>query len=137
MAKSKVKVSAAAAIRQLDAAFMSGAASKDAKTIVQTVYTSDAVLMPPNGPSVKGRSNIQQFLQGMLDTGAVNVTVKTAQVDADGDLACGRGVYSMRVPGPDGTRQDDTGKYIIVCRRQRDGSWRVVADIWNSDRPTS
>ncbi|HEX5817725.1 MAG TPA: hypothetical protein VFY20_02535, partial [Gemmatimonadales bacterium] len=26
----------------------------------------------------------------------------------------------------------DSGKYVLCLRRQRDGAWRVVADMWNA-----
>jgi ketosteroid isomerase-like protein len=27
----------------------------------------------------------------------------------------------------------DTGKYVVVHRKQPDGGWRLGLDIWNSD----
>jgi ketosteroid isomerase-like protein len=30
---------------------------------------------------------------------------------------------------------DYTGKYVVLWRKQTDGSWRVAADIWNPDAP--
>jgi len=129
------RIDPATAIRQLDRAFMSAAASKDAKALVNAFYTADAVLLPPNAPLVKGRSAIQAFFQGLLDAGATGVTLKTTKIDADGALAYGRGAYGFALPRPDGTAQRQVGKYIVVYRRQRDGSWRAVADIFNSDSP--
>ncbi|MCH7490100.1 MAG: hypothetical protein IID05_05335 [Gemmatimonadetes bacterium] len=29
----------------------------------------------------------------------------------------------------------DVGKGFHVYRRQRDGSWKIAQDIWNSDNP--
>jgi ketosteroid isomerase-like protein len=29
----------------------------------------------------------------------------------------------------------DKGKYLVVMKRQVDGSWKVAVDIWNSDLP--
>lgn len=29
----------------------------------------------------------------------------------------------------------DTGKILIVFRKQADGTWRRLADAWNSDLP--
>jgi ketosteroid isomerase-like protein len=30
---------------------------------------------------------------------------------------------------------DYTGKYVVLWRKQKDGSWRIAADIWNPDAP--
>ena len=29
---------------------------------------------------------------------------------------------------------DDSGKYITIYQAQRDGTWLMARDIWNSDR---
>jgi len=34
---------------------------------------------------------------------------------------------------PDGTPMTDHGKYATIWRKQTDGSWKVVVDIFNSD----
>jgi ketosteroid isomerase-like protein len=31
----------------------------------------------------------------------------------------------------------DKGKYVTVFKKQADGSWKVVADIFNSDGPAA
>jgi len=30
---------------------------------------------------------------------------------------------------------DDTGKYLEIWKKQADGGWKVVRDIFNSDLP--
>lgn len=47
-----------------------------------------------------------------------------------GDLAYGRGRYSLQLP----SGERDHGKYVVVYRRHGDGAWRAVVDIYNSDR---
>jgi ketosteroid isomerase-like protein len=34
---------------------------------------------------------------------------------------------------PNGTEIADTGKYLVVWRRQADGGWLIHADVANSD----
>jgi ketosteroid isomerase-like protein len=29
----------------------------------------------------------------------------------------------------------DRGKYLAVWKKQADGSWKIEADMWNSDLP--
>jgi uncharacterized protein (TIGR02246 family) len=132
----KSATAAAAAIRQLDAAFMKAAAARDAKALVSAFYAPDAVLMPPGAPIVKGRASIQKFLQGLLDAGATQVKLRTTKVDAAGDLAYGRGAYSFSLPAGDASTRQEVGKYVVVYRR-RAGAWRAVADIFNGDAPAS
>jgi ketosteroid isomerase-like protein len=127
----------ATAIRQLDKAFMGAVHRKDAAALVKAFYAPDAVLMPPNHEAVKGRPRIQKFLQGLIDAGAADFTLKTTKIESASALAYGRGVYGFSLPAPDGSRVRDVGKYVVVHRRQRDGSWKAVADIFNSDRPAS
>lgn len=128
------RLDATTAIRQLDREFMSAAASKDAKALVSGFYAADAVLLPPNAPIVKGRAAIQKFFQAMLDAGAADVKLKTSKIEAAGDLAYGRGVVTFSTPSPDGGTQAHVGKYVVVYRRQRDGSWRATTDIFNQDQ---
>ena len=37
---------------------------------------------------------------------------------------------------PAGDPVQDIGKYIVVYRRQANGAWQAVADIFNSDQPS-
>ena len=31
--------------------------------------------------------------------------------------------------------ETDSGKYVVVWKKQDDGNWRLHVDIWNSDLP--
>ena len=128
------RISVTAAVRQLDAQFMRAANARDVKVGVMAFYASNAVVMPPNHPLIKGRENIRKFWQGFIDSGASNVKLKTTTIEAVGGLAYGRGAYSFSMPTAEGSTVGEVGKYIVIYRRQRDGSWRAVADIFNSDR---
>lgn len=123
-------------IRRLDEHFMTAGNAKDAKTLVNGFYAESAVLMPPNHPVVEGREAIRAFLQGMIDAGFAGITLETATIEAADDLAYGRGRYTLRMTPPGQGTVEDVGKYVVVYRRQRDGAWRAVADIFNSDRPS-
>jgi ketosteroid isomerase-like protein len=121
---------AAGAIRQLDRQFMQAAEAKDAETLVEAFYAQNAVLMPPNHPAVEGRAAIQRFLQGLMDSGLASIALETTKVESAGDLAYGRGRYTLSMSGPG---EADRGKYVVVYR-QTGGKWQAVADIFNSDQ---
>jgi ketosteroid isomerase-like protein len=115
---------AAAAIRRLDAEFMRAAAAHDGAALAAAFYDKDAVLLPPNSPALEGRESIRQMLQGLMDSGLTS---------SSGDLAYGRGRYTMNLEPAGGSPVTDVGKYVVVYRRQA-GAWRAVADIFNSDQ---
>jgi ketosteroid isomerase-like protein len=41
----------------------------------------------------------------------------------------------MTIKTASGPEVHDEGKYLVVYRRQQDGQWRAIADIFNSDLP--
>jgi len=126
---------AADAIRRLDEEFMKAAGAKDAAALVKAFYAPDAVLMPPNHALVEGRKEIQGFLQGLIDSGLTNIKLETTTTGSAGDLAYGRGRYTLALSPPGGAPVQDVGKYVVVYRRQPGGAWRAVSDIFNSDHP--
>ena len=128
------RASAADAIRRLDAEFMKAADARNAGALVKAFYAADAVLMPPNHPIVEGRADIQSFLQGLIDSGFTGIKLETTTIASVGDLAYGRGRYTLSMAPPGGAPVQDVGKYIVTYRRQAKGIWQAVADIFNSDQ---
>ena len=53
-----------------------------------------------------------------------------------GDLAYQRGTFTVAVtPKAGGETHNTSGNFLRIYRRQPDGSWRRVRDMFNSDRP--
>ena len=125
---------AADAIRRLDVAFMKAANARNAGALVKVFYATDAVLMPPNRPIVEGGAGIQGFLQGLIDGGLTGIKLETTTIASAGDLAYGRGRYNLSMSPPGGAPVQEVGKYVVAYRQQANGSWRAVADIFNSDQ---
>jgi ketosteroid isomerase-like protein len=126
---------AADAIYRLDAEFMKAASAKNAAALVKAFYAPDAVLMPPNHGLVEGRAKIEGFLQGLIEAGLTGIKLETMTIASAGDLAYGQGRYTLSLSPPGGAPVQDVGKYVVVYRRQANGSWRAVSDIFNSDQP--
>jgi ketosteroid isomerase-like protein len=99
-------------------------------------YTADAVFMPPNMAEVKGVDNIGNW---MANYPAIsNTKFAIVELDGAGDLAYVHGTYEMDVTPPGRTvAMHDKGKYLEIWKKQSDGSWRVVSDIFNSDMPVT
>jgi uncharacterized protein (TIGR02246 family) len=102
------------------------------------LITDDAVLMPPSGPPVVGRQAIRSWSEAIAKRFRITkyLPVNDELVIA-GDWAFRRATFSWTVtPTAGGDSIQDSGKFIILYKRQSDGSWRVARDIWNSNTPT-
>jgi len=123
------------AVRAADAAWSKAAAALDVPTTA-SYYADEASVMPPNMPIVNGRDAAQKAWATMLVPGnSISWTANTVKSADSGDLVYVQGTYSAAMKGPNGKMATDTGKYLEVWKKQLDGSWKVVDDIWNSDLP--
>ena len=102
---------------------------------IAALYTADARLLPPQQPMLAGAEAIKQFWQGMLRLQIKQPRLETVEVaEQRDDVACEIGRYSFTVPLPTGQTITDTGKYVVVWKREG-GTWKLHIDIWNSDAP--
>ena len=123
------------AIKELHQTWSPAIVEKDFETLM-TLYTDDAIVLPPNGPKVQGREAVLDWMKALPPITSANLTVE--EIDGYGNLAFVRGAYFMTItpegaPGP----IQDRGKFIEIRRKQADGSWLMARDIFNSDMPVS
>jgi len=125
------------AVRQADMDWSKAAASKDVDKVV-SFYAEDGAVYAPNAPIAAGRPAIKVEWTGMVNLPgfAVNWVPSRVEVARSADLAWSTGTYTMtsNIPGSAAT---DHGKYVAVWKKQSDGSWKVQADIFNSDLPAA
>jgi uncharacterized protein (TIGR02246 family) len=106
----------------------------DAESASQ-LWTLDGRMMPPNQPTVHGRSAIRAHFAGLFMRRRFQYTLSNSELQVSGDTAVERVEYHVVVASIDGrTTGDDSGKGIHIYQRQTDGRWLLSADIWNSDR---
>ena len=96
-----------------------------------SLYAEDGVLMPPNRPTVTGRSDVQAFGESFPPVSHLGFS--GVEVDGEGDVAVGWSAYELSLKGDDGAEVNDTGKQLAVLKRQADGSWLVSRAMFNSD----
>jgi uncharacterized protein (TIGR02246 family) len=102
-----------------------------------TFYADDATVMFPNEPAFKGLDAIKAVLTPMMQDPNFALSFTTDKVEVSGILAYTQGAVSLRTTGRDGKPFNDTGKYLTVWKKQPDGSWRAIEDIFNSDLPAT
>ncbi len=99
-------------------------------------YAADAVYLPAHHPAVHGRDSIREYLKAPLGHGVSDLAFDVAYIKQQGPVAWDVGTYRMNLPGNDGTRKEDHGKYLTVWSRVGK-KWLIAADAWSSDLPPS
>ena len=125
-----------AALRKLDDEWSRAAGSRDVEKML-SYYADDAVLMLPDIPTMTGKESIRALWKSMFESPSFSGGWKTAKVDVarSGDMAYVTGIYEFTETDPSGKPITDKGKYVAVWKKQGDGSWKCVADSFNSDVP--
>ena len=125
-----------AAIRQADMAFSTAAQAKNVDAAV-AFYADDVAAMAPNESLKAGRDSARKMWADMVAMPGFSISWQPTKVDVarSGDLGYTIGTYELTMNGPDGKPMVDRGKYAEVWRKQTDGSWKVVVDIFNTDTP--
>ncbi|HEX2249132.1 MAG TPA: SgcJ/EcaC family oxidoreductase [Gemmatimonadales bacterium] len=121
-------------IRAADSAFMTAANAGDADAVA-AVYTGNAMLLPPNAPPQRGQSAIRKFWDGFFQAYTVKFEIGSDTIEGRGDLAYNVGHYRFTAvpkarsePG-----MADEGKFVEILRKQPDGSWKYVVDMYSSN----
>jgi uncharacterized protein (TIGR02246 family) len=96
------------------------------------LYSPDAIVLRSNVPPAHGRTAIRNLLQAALQAGLGDVELQPADAGVLGDIACLTGTSRMLVPAAPGKRHEETGKFLIVARRES-GDWKILADSWCID----
>jgi ketosteroid isomerase-like protein len=109
------------------------APERDFAAAVKFYYTEDAMTLSPNEPVVQGRASQIAWYNAYPP---FKLEEKILELDGRGDLAYARLTYSLKVTMPGATEPVlDTGKGMEIWKKQKDGSWKVSCDIFNSDLP--
>jgi ketosteroid isomerase-like protein len=120
-------------IQEMDREFERNVEAKDANALVAAFYAEDAQVFPAGQPVVSGLAEILQLWGGFLPI-LSRLALNTTRIEASGNLAYGSGTYEMTLTPPETPPIQDSGKFVVVYRRQADGSYKAVADIFNSSR---
>jgi uncharacterized protein (TIGR02246 family) len=125
-----------AALRTLIEAWAASARAKDAEKFV-SFYADDATLMIEDAPDIAGVAALREALPGMMNDPnfALSFAADKVEVARSGELAYEKGTYTMTMSDPQQQAVTERGHYVVVWRKQADGSWKVILDVPVSDPP--
>jgi uncharacterized protein (TIGR02246 family) len=129
----------AKAIKGVEAAWVQAFTTKDVDKVA-AFYTDDASVFLPGAPIITGIPAIKAALKPMIADRNFSLNFAADKVDVakSGDLGYSQGAYTMTYSPLKGkTTVVEKGKYVTIFKKQTDGSWKNVADIFNADAPAA
>jgi len=131
---SDARAKAEAAIRAADAAGLKATQAKDVAGATAN-YADDASWLPPHAPMVQGKEAIRSAWTQFLAMPGFKIEWQITKIDVSraGDMAYALYKYEMTMGAPTGSPIHDEGKDMAVWVKQSDGTWKMVADTFNSD----
>ena len=119
------------AIGSVNGSFMKAFLRADSAAIA-SLYTTDATLLPPGSPMLRGTSAIQAFWQTAMDTGVKEARLETVNLENNADFVHEIGRYALTIQNSNRQNITVTGKYVVIWKKQN-ADWRLHIDIWNAD----
>jgi ketosteroid isomerase-like protein len=121
-----------AALRQMTQDWALACNNKQLDDLLE-FYSTDALVLRPNLPPIRGTTAIREFFFAALDSGLGDLEVEPLRVELLGDVAYEAGRCKMLVPVAVGKRREERGKYVVVFAKQKTGEWKAVVDSWSTD----
>lgn len=97
------------------------------------VYTSDAVLMNPNAPDVRGRADIEEHFRRAFAAIAIRkMTLTPVEVTICDRRAYELSAFSQIIGQAGQAPAEDRGRVMLVWAREPGGPWRISHALVNS-----
>jgi uncharacterized protein (TIGR02246 family) len=131
----QARAAAETAVRAASAAWSQASTAKDLEKAV-SFYADDALQLPEKAPAAKGKENIRKNWAPLLAAPGPGLSFQTTAVEVarSGELAYETGTYDYLTTDKKGKTNDEKGKYVVIWKKQSDGSWKAAVDIDNPDQ---
>jgi uncharacterized protein (TIGR02246 family) len=125
------------AVKDVEAAWVKDTATKDPDKWA-SYFAEDGSGLYPGAGILNGKAAIRAAMAPFMADPNFSLTFQSTRAMASkgGDMVYSQGTYTMTVTDPKTKKpMTDKGKYLTVYVKQADGSWKAIADTFNSDSP--
>jgi ketosteroid isomerase-like protein len=99
-------------------------------------YAPDAVFLQPSGERITGSAAIRTLFQSIMSTFNSDLTLQSQNLETSGDLAYDSGDFQETLTNvATGAKIRSKGSYITIFKRQPNGSWQIVQQVWTGSPP--
>lgn len=124
----------AEAVRKLVADFTAAYNAKDIEKIA-SLYSGNAVLMPPNRSTLRGVDLLKSYYESRLnEEGATGLEFDDLTLDGQGTLAYVFSTYQLMLRPDGGTEERYRGKCLWIARKLAN-QWLFELQMMSSDLP--
>jgi len=100
-------------------------------TMTTALFAEDGKFLQSGGKIIKGRQQILEWQKGFMNAigKGAKAGIKTLNVWLDGDdtaYEVGKYRYDYQDDGKPAVAE---GKYVVIWKKQKDGSWKVFMDM--------
>jgi uncharacterized protein (TIGR02246 family) len=123
------------AVKDVEAAWAKDSNAKDADKWA-SYFAEDSSGLYPGAGILNGKAAIKAAMAPYFTDPNFSLTFQSTRAMASkgGDMVYSQGTYTMTMTDPKTKKpMTDKGKYLTVYTKQADGSWKAVADTFNSD----
>lgn len=121
-------------IMQISRAWSRSASANDIEKTL-SYWADDAIVMPPGQPPLKGKKAIRQMIEGTSKIPGFKITWEplSVSVSTSGDMAYMIEQNQIIFNDSLGKPITEFNKVVTVWRKEADGSWKNMVDMWNAD----
>ena len=123
------------AVKDVEAAWVKDMATKDADKYA-SYFAEDASGLYPRAGILNGKAAIKAAMAAYFADPNNSLTCESTRAMASkgGDMVYSQGTCTWTMTNPKTKKpMTDKGKYLTIYTKQADGTWKAIADTYNSD----
>lgn len=125
-----------ASLLTVDANWERAYTAKELKNAV-AFCDDEASMLVPNAPIASGKAAVSKAIADDMASDDLTWHANKSGIARSRDLGYTSGVYEMKFKDASGKVKVDHGKFLTLWKKEADGTWKMLYDMFNSDLPLS